>query len=266
MSEILKISVQISCLLIILFSFSMADAEERQIFEFNPEVGQTKKFSATVTNNKLPTPLILNGTMKVLGVHPNRMVMEYEANSITILGVTLAAGDPRAAESFVGIVVKYEADTDGSPLRLTNRDQVLRSFRAIEDIPEDAHVFFSELPDEMLASIVLRVPTYASICQNVDFSNGAVIQHEINQSGDNGLTQKGTVTYSLSKTDADTNIAKINYSEELTISASGQVGAKTATADCNVLMNDGWTRSVVYSLDRSSGMQKKFESWDIQFD
>ena len=265
MLGLFKVAKLTSCVLAALGASSAALGEDPKVFVFFPEAGQSKRFKATVSNNYLQTPLILKGVMRVVELHPDRMIMEYEAQSISISGITLTAGDPRAAESFIGIVVNYEADTDGSPLRLTNRDQVLESFRAIEDIPEDAHAFFSGLPDEMLASIVLRVPTYASICQDVDFSNGNVVQYEIDDSSSNGITQMGTVTYSLSNTNAETGVANIKYSEELSISASGQTAAKSTTADCNVSMNDGWTHSVIYSLDRRSGVQRKFESWEIEF-
>lgn len=180
--------------------------------------------------------------------------------------MTLTAEDPRAVESFIGIVVNYEAGSDGSPLRLLNRDHVLQSFRAVGDIPEKVHAFFENLPDEMLASIVLRVPTYASTCQDIDFSNGIAIQYDVDESGADGLSQKGTVSYSLSNANASNGLATVNYREEMTVTASGQLVKKVATADCKISMNDGWTRTVVYSLDRSSEVNKKSESWDIQFD
>ncbi|MEO0951504.1 MAG: hypothetical protein AAFY44_09300, partial [Pseudomonadota bacterium] len=107
---------------------------------------------------------------------PDNLLVEWQTDSVRVNGVEIDARSPQAADLMIGLPITYIADADLTPIRIFDRDDLMRRifsaefFAGIDNASrEKVRVFMEDMGDDTFAQLLLKMPGYLSLCQGTAF-------------------------------------------------------------------------------------------------
>ncbi|MEO1320544.1 MAG: hypothetical protein AAFV30_08250 [Pseudomonadota bacterium] len=223
---------------------------------------------------------------------PDNLLVEWQTDSVRVNGVEIDARSPQAADLMIGLPITYIADADLTPIRIFDRDDLMRRifsaefFAGIDNASrEKVRVFMDDMGDDAFAQLLLKMPGYLSLCQGTAFVPGEPVESDtFFPSPIPGVKIAGTVRYVLEV--ADSGAVKVQYSSSYdpesvkdflraaisqgsleNAPSEDEIAAvrfeKTDIANCDIDRNTGWVQRMTFASEVIAPDGEQSERYDI---
>ena len=294
----MRIFTLAASLLLSWFVIAHANAEEDApvplLLKARPDSTANIQYTHLKSKNGSSNEGEIDATLHIERLVEDGFIAQWTTNSVSVGGFIIDNDSPQAATFLIGIPFSFVANKDGTPIRIHNRDALLASLRESEAFskidPADAKQtidFFAGLPEDSLAQIFIKVPTFMAFCQGTSLTVGESFGQQVespNPMGDGTILSDAV--YMLHSVDHKRKEAKIEYSfsfnpeslREITLQAakklapkeefsaeelSGLAISRRDSANCILDIDTGWVKNMQYSKTIVAGSESQIEKFDI---
>ena len=239
--------------------------------------------------------------IEILAVNEDEFTATWTTKSVESGGQLIDENSADAAAYLIGVPLEFSAALDGSPTELKNSARIIQDvFKSPavdkgqdKDALKAAKDMFVNMAPNTLAQVLLKAPSFMSICQGTSLRVGELFSYETELANPlNGESLPATGSYLLSAAPRAGENVKIEWRQEIdpeTGKASLISGLKSLlkksgadkkaldqlddfpltmaySADCEVDPNDGWVRKIDYRQNISMQIVDRKEEWTISVD
>jgi hypothetical protein len=254
-------------------------------------------YSLVHTNNGKSSTGKVSAEIVVGSINDESFLATWTTHKVEIGGKVIDSNSPQASSFLLGVPIEYVSAADGSPMRIADKTSFLETFLDSPvwksmgpDAGDSARNFFNSLSEEALAQVLLKIPTYMSLCQSMSLPLGIQNDYAVQvPSPIGGEPVDSIVSYTLTAIDEQQENAHIDYTtsldpesvKQLTIAMIEQFGSgeqptpeeinsqmieRNESASCNVDIESGWVRTIRYLTETKVADQYKSERYDISVD
>ena len=216
----------------------------------------------------------------------------WTTSSVDVGGARIDTSSPQAGAFLLGVPIEYMADSDGSPVRIEDKNQLLDSLLEMPLISSgnsetvaSMRSLFESMSEEALAQLFLKVPSHMALCQGTSLSPGELNEGVAQVPSPFGSAPvDAVVSYSLRAFDAQRAKAQIEYrlsldpagAKKLAIELLDQIDSpnkpsqseieglsieRNDSASCEVNAESGWVESVRFVTEHKVLDQFKSETF-----
>jgi len=218
----------------------------------------------------------------------------WTTKSVEIGDVLITEDSPQASSLFIGVPFSFLAGADGQPMKIHDKENLIAGLSkspAFKDIDSDVMKstigLFESMDEETLAHIMIKVPSFMSVCQETEFIIGQPLESEVEAPSPFGEgILISDISYELTLADNKSGIAEIKYRsgfnaeslKQLTLDLFKKIAPdktpseeemetleidRQDSADCSVDMSTGWVSKMNYSTFVKSEGETQQEVFDI---
>lgn len=272
----------------------------QESFDFPVEVSAGDQFFVEYVHRKnrdgQETSGRITGVINVEEVRGDEFMASWTTRSVTVGDYVIDSNTPQAGDHMLGVPVRYAAGSDGEPLRIIDKEQLLERILSIpyfESQPQDATAsvmaLLNSMSEEALADALLKAPAIMSMCQGTNLQPGVRNRSRMQfPSPFGGSALDANVSYLLRKVDPDTGVAKIEVRIKLDPESATRATKelmerfsagsdsepemqdimveKEDSANCDVSTETGWTTTVIYITEMEVAGTYASEIYEIWVD
>jgi len=236
--------------------------------------------------------------LEILSVDEDTFAATWTTKSVESGGKTIDENSAGAAAYLIGIPLEFSASLDGSPKEIKNSAKIIEDIfnsPAIGDVQDknaldSVKEMFANMAPDTLAKVLLKAPSFMSICQGTSLRVGELVSYETELANPlNGESLPATGSYLLAAAPSPGENAKIEWRQEVD-SEAGKAGLISGiksllkqsgaddkaldqfdglpltiaySAECEVDPSDGWARKIDYRQNVSLQIADRKEFWSI---
>lgn len=236
----------------------------------------------------------ISGILKVIEKTEDGFKGSWTTQSVKVPGMTITEKSPQAASMLIGIPFSFIGISDGQPLRIDDKEKLLSKlsdssvFENTEpEVLASVIALFEGMDEETLAHVMIKIPSYMSVCQNSEFHIGEPLKQQVeapNPFGEGVLISD--ISYELKSIDRKKNIGIIEYKsgfnseslKNLTLELFKKIAPeKTPSSEemealeidrqdyakCSVNLSTGWVQDMTYHTIVKGDGETQEEFFDI---
>ena len=291
--------IQIVVASMLLLSTSIARAQDNTDLPLYVNTGDKLLIAYSHDRNRNGESVVANVSAEVeIGqIFEETFLASWTTHSMEIGGFVIDDSNPQAGEVLLGVPVEFLASADGTPLRISDKDELLEtvfnsSFFKSQDAEGLARVetLFNSMTEDVLAQIFLKIPTYMAICQGTSLPLGEENSYQVEvPSPIGGEPADSVVTYELQDVNDSSGLAHIEYrmtlepesARRMTVALLQQMGVgddtteqefaglmieRNDSASCGVNVESGWVEAVTFVTETKIADQFRSETFEISID
>jgi len=262
------------------------------------------KYDQTKIRNGKSQTAKIDVSYEIVEILEDGLLIQWTTNSVEVAGVKIIKSSPMSANFLVGIPLVFEADIDGSPMKVHQKDQLLKDLKKtfslfVDDSDNigavDAVIgMFENMDEESIAQVLFKVPSFLALCHNTDVIQGEPLESQQTQASPFGSGQLLVdASFELTKVSRKTNTASFVYStkynedsmKEMALEVFNQIAPdktpndeelkkfqiiRNDTASCDVNLDSGTVKKMKYSTyveaADETGTQMNEDVYDIEVD
>ena len=218
----------------------------------------------------------------------------WTTKSVQVGKTLITENSPQASSLFIGVPFSFLVGSDGQPIKIHEKESLIAGLSkspAFKDVDQDimkrTMSLFESMDEETLAHVMIKVPSFMSVCQETEFIIGQPMETEVEAPSPFGEgVLISDISYELTSVDNKNGIAEIEYRsgfnadslKQLTLGMFKKVAPeKTPSseeldeieidrqdkADCSVDMLSGWVSKMNYSTLVKGDGDTQQEIFDI---